>query len=126
MTSIERVATLEKLDGIVKTASHLKASLAGQEPDVQAALNQIWDVTQQLQRKMCNQAALEACRQDVLDQLIRAGELISECGPDLDDHQRASIGYAGELVFDKVRKFLRMNDYAAQMGVGESVTGEAA
>jgi len=118
MNSSERLVNMEKLDGILKSVNQLRVSLATQGcPGADASLIQMWDTTQDLQRRLCNQAVLEAMRDDALQQAKRVYELAVECGIAPDDRKVASVGFACELAIEKIEKHQRMVNYSAQMEV---------
>lgn len=124
MNDQERFENMEKLKGILESVTLLRASLNAQGPDLQmqGALIQVWDVSQDLQRQLCSQAVIEGFRDDALEQATRVWDLIIECGLAPDDTQLANIGYACELTAEKIKKYQRMVNYAAQL---ERLTGAA-
>jgi len=112
------------LDGILKSVNQLRVSLATQgEPGADASLVQVWDVTQDLQRRLCNQAVLEAMRDDALQQVKRAHELAMECGVAPHNLAVNCVGMACELAAEKIKKYQRVVNYSAQM---EVLSGRAA
>ena len=123
MNSSERLVNMEKLDGILKSVNQLRVSLATQgDPGADGALVQVWDVTRDLQRRLCNQDVLEALRLealrlDALQQVKRVSELAIEWGVAPTDRALKCGGYACELAAEKIKKYQRMLNYSAQMEV---------
>lgn len=118
MNSTERLIDMEKLDDILKSVNQLRVSLAQQgNKQADCALVQMWDVTQDLQRRLCTQTVLESMRDDALQQAARVHELVMECDLVPNDRQVASVGYACDLAADKIKKYQRMANYAARMEV---------
>ena len=123
MNASERIVNLERLESLRKLVNQLRVALSTrgyQEAD--PSLIQIWDATQELQRTLCSQAVIEGFRKDALAQSARVCELIFECDLFPDDRQFASIGYACDLVAEKIKHYQRMANFAAQL---EALTGEA-
>lgn len=119
----ERIVNLERLESLRKLVNQLRASLSTQGlPEADSSLIQIWDVTQELQRTLCNQGVTEGFRSDALAQAARVCELIFECDLLPDDRQFANIGYACDLAAEKIKHYQRMANFAAQL---EALTGEA-
>lgn len=118
MNGTQRLSNMEKLDDILKSVNQMRAAMATQgEHGADSALLQVWDVSQDLQRRLCTRSALEAMRDDALQQAMRVHELILECDLVPNDRQVASVGYACDLAADKIKKYQRMASYAAQLEV---------
>ncbi len=114
--SMGSVLYMEKLGGIVKSVYQLRMTLgAGSGEAVDAALAQIGEITQGLQRTLCDQAIVENYKQEAIRQATRVAELVGECGSEPDERQFASIGYACDLAVARIREYQQMVNYAAQL-----------
>jgi len=81
---------------------------------VQAKLTHVWDVTQDLQRRAAHPAIVQGLCCDALDQVARVFDLITECEGVPNSQQLASIGFAGELMAEKIKIYQQMSRHAAQ------------
>lgn len=85
-------------------------------PDVvvQANLGHIWDVAQDLQRRIAQPAVVKGMCCDALDQVARVYDLVTECEGVPNGEQLTSIGYACDLAAEKIKLYQQMARHAAQ------------
>lgn len=106
------VLTMERqLVDLVTTANAMMACArygARVDQVVRDNLTHIWEVAQELQRRMVEPAVIAGYRTDALAQVGRVMELIVESGDAPDDMQMTSIGYACDLAKERIRTYLNM------------------
>lgn len=125
--SNEKTPMLAQLDDISSTVEGLKVCVQSQGADaeMQASLFCIWKITQELQRDLARPEVVQAYRSDAYSHINKVDELIEEwiaTITDNDDTQLIAIAYAGELMVEKIRKYLQLNRPAVLKAVAAKTT----
>lgn len=119
---------LGQLNDITESVEGLKISVqrsCGDEAEIQDKLNCIWTVTQDLERQLARPEVINGFKEDAQHQIERVFQLISETRSyEMDEKQMISIGLAGELMNEKIRKYLNMARQAARKAVAATTTEE--
>lgn len=119
---------LGQLNDITESVEGLKISVqrsCGDEAEIQDKLNCIWTVTQDLERQLARPEGINGFKEDAQHQIERVFQLISETRSyEMDEKQMISIGLAGELMNEKIRKYLNMARQAARKAVAATTTEE--
>ena len=122
----EMLKMLGQLNDITESVEGLKISVQrsrGNEDDVQEKLNCIWTVTQELERQLARPEVIAGFRADAIHQIERVHQLINETRSyEIDERQMISIAFAGELMLEKIRKYLNMARQAARKAVAATTT----
>lgn len=127
----EMLKMLGQLNDITESVEGLKISVqrsCGDEAEIQDKLNCIWTVTQDLERRLARPEVIQGFKADAIHQIERVHQLIAETRSyEIDDRQMISIGFAGELMNEKIRKYLNMARQAARKAVAAtSINGTEA
>jgi len=115
MNGTKRIVSMEKIRSILNSVSQLRMTLGAGGEKEDAALEQIWDITQELQKTICDQTIVENFKQAAINQVTRVAELVRECGKTPNELQFKSLGYACDLAAERIREYQRMFSYAAQL-----------
>lgn len=122
----EMLKMLGQLNDITESVEGLKISVqrsCGDEADVQDKLQCIWQVTQDLERQLALPEVIAGFKADAQHQIERVFQLIGETRSyEMDEQQMISIGFAGELMNEKIRKYLNMARQAARKAVAATTT----
>ena len=122
----EMLKMLGQLNDITESVEGLKISVqrsCGDEAEVKAKLTHIWQVTQDLERQMARPEVINGFKVDAIHQIERVFQLIGETKTyEIDERQMISIGFAGELMNEKIRKYLNMARQAARKAVAATTT----
>ena len=129
--SEDMLQMLEQLNNITESVEGLKISVqrsCGDEAQVRETLGHIWQVTQDLERQLARPEVINGFKADAIHQIERVHQLIAETRSyEIDDRQMISIGFAGELMNEKIRKYLNMARQAARKAVAAtSINGTEA
>jgi len=109
MNNRERLESLEKIDDIMRDVCQLQVSTSELgNSDTEEKLVDIWQTTQAIQRTLCNREVVTCYRQDALAQAARVCDLIIEGGPDPDERQLASIGYASDVLAERIKEYRKV------------------
>lgn len=122
----EMLKMLGQLNDITESVEGLKISVqrsCGDEAQVMEQLTRIWQTTQELERQLARPEVIAGFRADAIHQVERVAQLINETRSyEMDERQLISIGFAGELMNEKIRKYLNMERQAARKAVAATTT----
>lgn len=126
--SEDMLQMLEQLNNITESVEGLKISVqrsCGDESQVKEKLGRIWQATQELERSMVRPEVIAGFKEDAQHQIERVFQLIGETRSyEMDEQQMISIGFAGELMLEKIRKYLNMARQAARKELALAVRAE--
>ncbi len=108
MNNRERLESLEKIEDIMRNVCHLQVTTEKMDDNTDEQLIEIWQTTQAMQRKLCNRDVVACYRQDALAQATRVCDLVIEAGTDPDERQLASIGYASDVLAERIKEYRRV------------------
>lgn len=125
--SNEKTPMLEQLEDISSTVEGLKVCVQrqGADTEMQDKLTCIWQITQELQKAITRPEVVQAYRSDAYSNINKVDELIEEwiaTITDDDDTQLIAIAYAGELMVEKIRKYLQLNRPAVLKALAAKTT----
>lgn len=124
--SEDMLQMLEQLNNITESVEGLKISVqrsCGDDEQVKEQLTHIWQVTQDLERTLARPEVIAGFKADAMHQIERVAQLINETRAfEIDERQMVSIAFAGELMNEKIRKYLNMARQAARKAVAANTT----
>ena len=122
----EMLKMLGQLNDIAESVEGLKISVqrsCGDEAEIQDKMHCIWQDTQDLERQLARPEVINGFKADAQHQIERVFQLIGETRSyEMDEQQMISIGFAGELMNEKIRKYLNMARQAARKAVAATTT----